>query len=171
MVLFNSEGNYVVAPQLPLSTKLGTSIPNEQKVEAVPAVMNARKEQVINGHPERRVRSLNSGYNCMGMMFASRRTAIDPVHLRMILLEDGYRRITDEAELQIGDMVVYRDEAGEVSHVGMVTEVRINLAGAYREVFVLSQWGQYGEYFHRVDDVGPWLGQPREYWTDRTEWV
>ena len=136
-------------------------------MEAAPATMNARKEQMLNGHPNRRVRSLSSTYNCIGMVFASRRTWIEPEHLMMILLEDGYRQITGDAELQTGDVVVYRDAAGEVSHIALVAEVRIDFSAAYREIFVLSQWGQYGEYFHHIDDVSPRLGIPREYWTER----
>lgn len=124
---------------------------------------------MLNNHPAIQVRSLSSAYNCMGMVFANRRTWIDPDNFRMIMEDDGYRRVPDESELRIGDVVVYRGENGDVSHVGIVTEIRTNVAQASREVFVLSQWGAYGEYFHRVDDVSPWLGKPQEYWTERTE--
>ena len=167
MTLFNSEGNYLVAPQLPLVTKRGTHIPNEQRPESSRATMDARKEQVVNGNPERQVRSLSSTYNCMGMVFANRRTWVDPEHLPLILTDDGYRRVNAESDLQPGDVVVYRSESGEVSHVGIVSKVRTNLIEASREVQVLSQWGATGEYFHRVDDVSPSLGVPREYWTER----
>ena len=171
MTLYDAQGNYLVAPELPLATKQGRHIPNEQREEAPLASMDARKEQVLLSHPDIRVRSLRSDYNCMGMVFANRRTWIDPEHLQIILVDDGYRQANDETELQPGDVVVYRDDSGEVSHVGLVTEVRIDVAQASREIFVLSQWGRYGEYFHRIDDVNPWLGTPVEYWTDRTEVV
>ena len=110
---------------------------------------------------------MNSTYNCMGMVFASRRTWVDPEHLTIILEDDGYRPVANEGELQTGDVVIYRDNAGEVSHVGIVTKVRTNLLQASREITVLSQWGESGEYFHWVDDVHPGLGHPSEYWTDR----
>ena len=110
---------------------------------------------------------MSSTYNCMGMVFASRRTWVDPEHLTIILEDDGYRPVANEGELQPGDVVIYRDDAGEVSHVGIVTKVRTNLLQASREITVLSQWGESGEYFHRVDDVHPGLGHPSEYWTDR----
>jgi hypothetical protein len=103
----------------------------------------------------------------MGMAFASRRTLIDPDHLQLILADDGYRRIPHENDLVAGDVVVYRDESGAVSHVGLVTDVMPDLRGATWEISVLSQWGQDGEYFHRVDDVSPRLGKAAEYWTDR----
>jgi len=101
------------------------------------------------------------------MIFASRRTLIDTDYLRLILEGDGYRRIPNENELAIGDVVVYRDESGAVTHVGLVTDVKADLREAAWEISALSQWGQDGEYFHRVDDVSPRLGKPAEYWTDR----
>ena len=85
----------------------------------------------------------------------------------MILREDGYRRVMRESELQQGDVVVYRDSSGEVSHVGLVAEVNPNIRDANFQVTVLSQWGATGEYFHRVDDVTPILGHFSEYWTER----
>ena len=85
----------------------------------------------------------------------------------MILEDDGYRPVTTEGDLEPGDVVIYRNDSGEVSHVGIVTEVRTNILQASREITVLSQWGKSGEYFHRVDDVHPALGNPREYWTER----
>jgi len=122
---------------------------------------------VLPRHPSARVRSLSSVYNCMGMVFASRRTWIDPEHLYMILEDDDYRRVLHEGELVRGDLVIYRDEEGHVTHVGLVAEVRTNLREARWEVIVLSQWGEVGEYFHHIDDVEPNLGKPTEYWTDR----
>ena len=168
MVLLNEQGNYLIAPELPLATKGGTPIPNEQRPEDARVVMTDRKEQVIRGGPERRPRSLSATYNCMGMVFANRRAWIDPEHLRLILEGDGYRQVADMNELETGDVVVYRNAAGEVSHVGLVTQVRTIVKYASREVYVLSQWGAYGEYFHRADDVSPMLGKPSEYWTERT---
>ena len=129
--------------------------------------MDAARNAALNAHPNARARSLSSVYNCVGMVFAARRTWVDPEHLPMILADDGYQPVPNETELQPGDVVVYRDSDGQVSHVGIVSEVRTNLAQAVREVFVLSQWGQDGEYFHRADDVNPLLGMPAEYWTDR----
>ena len=87
----------------------------------------------------------------------------------MILRGDRYRPVTDEDELALGDVVIYRDDAGDVSHVGIVTDIRVNLSQASREITVLSQWGESGEYLHLVDDVHPGLGHPSEYWTDHNE--
>ena len=149
----------------------GEPYPNEQREQDAVASMDARKDIMLANRPSVRVRSLSSVYNCMGMVFANRRTWVDPEHLPMILEDDGYRLVANEQELQPGDVVVYRDADGEVSHVGIVTEVRTNPREASLEVFVMSQWGESGEYFHRANEVHPALGNPSEYWTDRTDKV
>ena len=95
------------------------------------------------------------------------RTWIETDHLRAILEDDEYRPI-DRYGLQQGDIVVYKDNHNEDSHVAIVFEVKLNLVDATFEVVVLSQWGQDGEYLHKDDDVNPQLGTPTEYWTDRT---
>lgn len=110
---------------------------------------------------------MSSVYNCMGMVFAARRTWIDPEEIRLILEDDDYRRVSDASELMPGDVVVYRTDDGSVSHVGVISEVQIDIREASRRIVVLSQWGREGEYFHGVDDVNPRLGKPTEYWTDR----
>lgn len=121
----------------------------------------------LNAHPDARARSMSSLYNCMGMVFASRRTCIEPEHLLMILNDDEYRRVDNKGDLQRGDIVVYRDDDGEVSHVGIVADVTTDPARATWDVLVLSQWGRHGEYFHLDEDVHTKLGKPTEYWTDR----
>ena len=164
MVLLNEQGNRV---NLPLATKKGRQIPNEQRDELSRSIKDAAREQVRQQHPAVRLRSLSSAYNCMGMVFANRRVWIDPDWLGMILADDGYSRVRDERELQPGDVAVYRSSAGAVSHVGLVAEVKPNLREGTWEVQVLSQWGSTGEYFHRVDDLSPALGHFSGYWTER----
>lgn len=80
----------------------------------------------------------------------------------MILRDDEYRRIT-LSDCQAGDVVIYRNEEKDIVHVGIIVETRPLDADAC----VLSQWGNNGEFFHDLHDVGPGLGQPVEYWTDR----
>ena len=134
---------------------------------SAPIRMEAAKDMVLKDHPSARVRSLASVYNCIGMVFASRRTWVGPETMPMILGDDEYRPLPNDDDLTAGDVVVYRDEEGAVAHVGLVTEVKTNIEKAQWEVFVLSQWGRDGEYFHRLDDVNLLLGKPTEYWTDR----
>lgn len=167
MTLFDSQGNYLVPPELPLATRTGRLIPNEQRTEAAPERMQAAMQIVTANHPTASLRSLRSTYDCMGMVFANRRTWVDIEHLETFLIDDGYRQISDN-ELKEGDLVVYRDESYEPTHVGIVQHLSPYKPDQSRDVYVLSQWGRDGEYFHRIDDVNHNLGTPTEYWTDRT---
>lgn len=153
---------------LDLSTKRGNRIPNVQRGTRPPASMAAARDIVIGKHPTAEMRSLRSEYNCVGLVFASRRTHIEPEHVEMILREDGFRRVQREADLEIGDVVVYRTDDRQISHVGLIANIAVVLEYGQREITVLSQWGADGEYFHRIDDINPNLGTPTEFWTDRT---
>jgi hypothetical protein len=103
----------------------------------------------------------------MGIVFAARRTWVEPDELWMIMQDDEYKRVVSIDDVGRGDVVVYKNDEGDVVHVGLVAEIRITLEISTREVFVLSQWGADGEYFHCIDDLHPNLGTPTEYWTDR----
>jgi hypothetical protein len=103
----------------------------------------------------------------MGMVFASRRTWVDPEHLHLILQDDEYRLLPGPDQVREGDVLVYRDVQGNVAHVGIVARVNVDLREATRHITILSQWGAAGEYFHQANDVSPYLGTPAEYWSDR----
>ena len=168
MILYDARGQNDSGPSLSLATRKGNQIPNEQQPQASSREMQNAQSDILDRHPRAHARSLSSIYNCMGMVFASRRTWIEPENLEMILIEDEYRQVNDLAQLERGDVVVYRDSQGDVSHVGIVAEPGLYTPDGKRQVLILSQWGQAGEYVHLVDDVSPWLGTPVEYWTDRT---
>ena len=167
MVLYDERGNFLVGGQLPLATRLGQTIPNDRRMEHHPARLQAARTIVLQSHPSARTRSLTAVYNCMGMVFATRRTWVEPEYLQLILEDDEYHRLADPGQTMPGDVVVYRDDQGTVVHIGLVAEVNTNLREGTRELVVLSQWGADGEYFHRADDVSPLLGTPAEYWSDR----
>lgn len=87
----------------------------------------------------------------------------------MVLEKDGYRRVQDVRKLWVGDIVIYENVEGEVTHVGQVVEIQPNVLDGSRKVVVLSKWGTYGEYLHEVSDVPVMLGTPRTYWSERRE--
>ena len=165
MVLYDERGNFLVGGQLPLATRKGRQIPNDRRMERNPAAMQAARNLWLGRHTAATMRSLTAVYNCMGMVFAARRTWVEPEVLPMVLDDDEYHRLSAPNQVVVGDVVVYRDAQGDVVHVGLVTGV--NLGPATRQIMVLSQWGADGEYFHRVDDVPSLLGTPAEYWSDR----
>jgi len=116
------------------------------------------------------------GYNCAGHVWASRRTALsNPQDWRVILDEDGYRRLPGGEEPRPGDLVLYVDiENDEFLHVGEIVELRAGVAPqAERIAWVLSKLGPaYGELMHYVQDLLSLFADLGfrvriEYWTDR----
>ena len=153
---------------LPLATRCGTIIPNERRHELPPAALRAAVEFWERARPNARLRSATAVYNCMGLIFASRRTWVDPDDLDTILEEDEYRQLAGAHEAQTGDVIVYRDRRDHsVCHVGVIVEIKPEIQTASWKITVISQWGAMGEYFHLIDDVPELLGEPMEYWTDR----
>jgi hypothetical protein len=77
--------------------------------------------------PAARLRSITATYNCPGMVFASRRTCIDPMHLSRRLLDDGYRLLKPCEAARPGDVVVYKNKIKEPVHVGVAIEANPNV--------------------------------------------
>lgn len=152
--------------RLDLVTKARWPIPNSQPKPLPPFKIDAAVKALCQAHPDAVLRSKSSEYNCVGLVFASRRTVVGIEHLERILKDDGYRRISEE-RLFRGDLVVYRDARGAPQHVGIVAARTANVAKQRFDVEVLSQWGLLGEYFHRIDDVPPIHGTPQDFWTER----
>ncbi|MEW5988522.1 MAG: hypothetical protein AB1791_17985 [Chloroflexota bacterium] len=85
----------------------------------------------------------------------------------MILGEDGYHQVKDPPDANIGDIVVYRAGDGDASHVGIIIHIEPVIGRTPGDVYVLSKWGQEGEYIHLLDEVPSLLGKPAEFWSDR----
>jgi len=106
-------------------------------------------------------------YNCHGLTFASRRTAIESSRdVQKILDADGYHRI-DSKDIMAGDIVIFRASAesgGEIEHSGIVVDV----SRRYPELIVsipkiVSKWGYGHEAIHAVND-GPYSQASVEYY-------
>lgn len=154
--------------ELPLYTRRRNPIPNEyghpvRPREAMEAAHANFMSLPFGLRLERR--SADSTYNCCGMVFANRRTAIDPLDLS-IIYQDEYRTVPRSEALE-GDVAVYRDKDGDIVHVGVILRKRIITTSDEDELIILSQWGWWGEYIHRSRDVPPGLGELSEVWTDR----
>jgi hypothetical protein len=114
------------------------------------------------------VRSERPFYNCVGLPFSARRTAIDPDVLPDLLQHDGFRQIPIN-ELRTGDLILYTRSTG-YSHVAVVLDVHRELGLNVRHIDVASKWGNAPEYFHKAGDVPLDLcGEPTEFWTGRTK--
>jgi hypothetical protein len=157
-------------PSLLIETRAKWRIPNEMRLESSEVFFRESVRIWRAARPNARLRSLTSTYNCIGLVVACRRAWVDPEDLLRVLQDDGYRRLLGEAEAQAGDVVVYRNDHGEVCHAGIV--VRKNLYNPENRkdtLVVLSKWGAEGEYEHDASDVPVFCGHPSEYWTDRKE--
>jgi len=111
-------------------------------------------------------RSWDSTYNCYGMAFGARRTAVDEAALRVIFEDDGYRRVPRDQALP-GDIAIYRDKTGEVSHVGIIIQRRLVTTARDDDLVILSQWGFDGEFIHGATKVPEAYGPLTEIWSDR----
>lgn len=152
-----------------LATKRGTFVNNLQAMEKLPQGMADMDSILRAEHPGIRTRSLSATYNCVGMVFAARRTVIETKYLRLLLEEDGYVRIHERSDVEVGDVIVYRHEQqAEIEHVGVVAYIRTDVEAATRNFAVLSQWGRQGEYLHPEDHVPAVYGDYREFYTERT---
>ena len=110
------------------------------------------------------IRSLSSSlYNCVGMVFCSRRAHVDISHIYDILRHDGYNQIL-RRQLVAGDLVLYT-LGQEPSHIGMVTCI------SALDLRVLSKWGRIGEVEHEYRDVPAHCGTPSAYYSTRVNHV
>jgi hypothetical protein len=128
--------------------------------------LQAGHRHVLTVSPTARCRSLTSMYNCVGMVFASRRTSVATEHLEVILSDDGYRPVSQEKAME-GDVVVYRRN-NVPQHVGIIYQLEKSLhSGQVINTWVLSTWGHLGEYIHRIAEVPNAYGDAREFWSER----
>ena len=111
------------------------------------------------------VRSFSSYlYNCVGMIFASRRAWIEINEIYSIFQEDGYHKIK-YGDLGVGDIVVYTLEKSP-EHVGLVTNV-LRKRGEISSVVVLSKWGRDAEVLHPLHVVPASFGSASEFWSEK----
>ena len=114
-------------------------------------------------------------YNCFGLVWASRRTAIyDEPAVKNILQDDGYRELQNNESPSPGDVALYYDaQRKSILHVGLICELRQLYAGSeesrQRIPWILSKWNDTsGEVLHHFNEV-PW--QPNDFtvafWTER----
>lgn len=92
-------------------------------------------------------------YNCHGLVFAARRTAIHEIPtVKLILKDDGYQEVP-KSQVLSGDVVIYFDDEGEPIHSGVVLDPPTR--ESYWIAIIYSKWGDAGEYIHRTNQ-GPY---------------
>ena len=141
-LIFNGEASDALA--ISLATRAGKWIRNQRLMQRAPESMNAARQFIESSVPGARCRSLDSTYNCMGMVFACRRTAIEPEDFSRICREDGYRRLNPTERPIPGDVVAYRIASqSEVEHVAVVVDVAPDIEAAAWKLTVMSQFASH----------------------------
>lgn len=149
---------------LKLETRRHRWIRNVLRPEAARDQMRARIAVSLGACPRATPVSASAIYNCYGLAFAARRTAIvDEEDVAAILEDDQYRKLPWDPNAWLpGDVVIYRNEQDEIVHAGLVARKSVDLPRGDVAVYVLSAWGECGEYLHAIDEVPPLLGKPTE---------
>ncbi len=158
-----------------LQTHLGNKIVNE--IALAPDEGSIRKyERLLANHPHWSKRRPPYGIcNCVGHVWASRRTAVyenlDSQVIR-VFDDDGYTALDWPREsLWLGDLVTYWDSAKRHKgffHVGIVFEIRSLPDGTQQIPWILSKWDDSsGEVLHHYKEVPFSDDIEAEFWTDR----
>jgi hypothetical protein len=83
-------------------------------------------------------------YNCHGLTFASRRTAVDSSNETVfrVLKEDDYEEVP-QSDARPGDVILYLDAVGQAQHSGIVVDI---IERGVPKVW--SKWGKGQEFIH-----------------------
>ena len=151
-----------------VETRKRKRIPTFTRKPAPKAAMVAAQKIWTDTFSGIEVRSLDSTYNCVGLVFASRRGCVDIVEVMAILADDGYYEI-DRRSTVPGDLVTYYESPDKqnMTHVGVIVAKNPHVEKADWDIRVLSQWGFDGEYLHAEHDVPKAYGDVRSYWSER----
>ncbi|MEX1224845.1 MAG: hypothetical protein WEA31_09890 [Pirellulales bacterium] len=147
-----------VGARIVVQTRLGRSIDNEIR----PFTSHDRQRADVQYHQYRiqfgnrwiQRKSACGGYNCFGMLFASRRTGIfEASEVEKILHDDGYELLDDVRSVRTGDIVLYRlKPSGELAHGSRV--VTVVPRKPVPDIWVLSKWNiGWGEDIHPIGEI------------------
>lgn len=147
-----------------LQTSKGRDIPNGQNRE-ISAINRNWGPKILAKYFVKSIRTDPSPiYNCHGLTFASRRTRIpDSSDVATILQDDHYKRIERHQDVLPGDIVIYVDENGDLTHSGVVVE---NDSPLFVPM-ICSKWGDGPEVIHAVANVHPLYGSEHRFYRCR----
>ena len=171
MILLPTIGELGDKRSIHLATRANSWIRNQRRDPQNPVLMRDAVATVQAKCQSAEVRSLDTVYNCFGLVFGSRRTTIFETEIDKILTEDRYKEI-DRADVKALDIVVYRQRPDvDPDHAALVVSAEFPLQGldsTTNIILVASQWGALGEYVHNVDHFDEQkIGSFRQFYTDR----
>jgi hypothetical protein len=129
-----------------LQTATGRDIEHTQELEiddsevAKLPIFTGKYGGLVERHPP------TGFYNCHGLTFGGRRAWVygDGNSIGEILEDDAYEEVAS-ATSHAGDVILYFDENGAITHSGIVVEFTITLPRTAR---VCSKWAQSAEFVH-----------------------
>jgi hypothetical protein len=162
MPLILTEDNPLAASEIITQTRKGNPIANAQ----ASLITIADKKDAGDRRarwPTARIRGneVVPHYNCHGLTFASRRTAVeDSAEVRKIIGEDGYTEVVG-GDVLPGDVILYvSPEDGDVEHSGII--VALGVAPLYIPM-VVSKWGKGFEVVHAANYCPYTFGHAKYY--------
>lgn len=149
-------------PSVTIQTSKGNPIPHEPGYELTAVDSDNKFKAIRSRFPESqliRLRKMPTGaYNCHGMTFFCRRGwIIDEAAINLVLRDDGFSPVSPN-EVLAGDIILYLSGDNEIAHSGVVTRVD---SGLIAVPWVLSKWGDAGEYLHRFNHCPYYEDSPR----------
>lgn len=121
-------------------TDKGRLVPLYRPLHPSPPELVAEEEELVAEHLAGQVLGTapaGSEYNCHGWIFTGGRYWVQPEDVEHILKDNGYRPVKRPRP---GDLIIYRDDTGEIVHSGLVR--------AEAPVLIESKWGDGGRYVH-----------------------
>lgn len=133
--------------QLALQTRKGGVIDNAMNPAPAHAGLTLQVAALKRQYNKVKHRDVgpSAKYNCHGLTFAARRTAVDPTQIQKILNDDGYRKLEISERPECGDIAVYVED-GDMAHSGIVSGLIDNIP------WILGKWGECHEAVHAVFD-------------------
>lgn len=136
--------------KIELQTRCGNDIDNRQEYDFSPSQLNRLPDYSRDYRGAKFRTQPNPIYNCHGMTFACARTMVFPESVQMILDDDGYAEVKNIDDVLPGDIVLYYEDNGEISHSGIV--VSRPSEEPLKIPWVVSKWGMLNEVYHLVYD-------------------
>ena len=149
-------------PSITIQTRQGNSIPYEHGYELPQVNIDKFLGAFGRKYPNPRtvsLRKMPTGlYNCHGMTFFCRRgRVIDDAAISLVLQDDGFSEVAPDKVLA-GDVILYLTHDNDIDHSGIVAYVD---TGMVVVPWVLSKWGDAGEYLHRFNVCPYYEANPR----------
>jgi hypothetical protein len=109
-------------------------------------------------------------YNCHGLTFGSRRSMVEYADIPKVIQDDGFTQVS-ERDARPGDVVLYVERGGDISHSGFVIGKRPLLTGSTAErPLIWSKWGKGPEMIHSVDQCDFFLADEYVRYYRLTNW-